>query len=201
MKLLVLGLAAFANSVVPAREGTYGDWHADPVGTIRAERQVVLSRGEAAEVAVEPRAAFTNGEDPASADPSPAEGEAAEAESDPEAEGMGVDAGVPGAWQLACRIKNGGGALLFDRASLRDYGGVTLFRWSAANAAAAGAGPRVFTGVVNCREKTIEPSWPGRSRGTRSGTCGRGLVDAVCAAATPAAPLRHRPASTHSSAH
>ena len=98
---------------------------------------------------------------------------------------------MAGAWEVACRIK-GGSELLFDRASLREYGPVTLFRWSAPHARAPGADLRVFTGVANCREKTIEPSWPGRSRETHAGTCGRGLVEAVCAAAAEAttAPTR-----------
>jgi hypothetical protein len=40
------------------------------------------------------------------------------------------DAPSAGQWQVACEIKSGS-ALVFDRASLREYGTVTLFRWSA----------------------------------------------------------------------
>jgi hypothetical protein len=90
-----------------------------------------------------------------------------------------------GQWEIACEIKSGS-ALVFDRASLRDYGPVTLFRWSAPRARIAAPGEQIFTAVVNCREKTIEAAWPGRSRETYAGTCGRGLVEAVCTAAEQA---------------
>ena len=91
-----------------------------------------------------------------------------------------------GQWQIACEIKSGS-ALVFDRASLRDYGTVTLFRWSAPRTRVAGPGEQIFTALVNCREKTIEAAWPGRRRETYAGTCGRGLVEAVCAASEQAA--------------
>src|SRR5664279_1784742 len=78
------------------------------------------------------------------------------------------DATAPaGHWEIACEIKSGS-ALVFDRASLRDYGAVTLFRWSAPRVRVAGPGDPIFTAVVNCREKTIEAAWPGRSRETYS---------------------------------
>jgi hypothetical protein len=96
------------------------------------------------------------------------------------------DASSPrGQWEIACEIKNGS-ALVFDRASLRDYGAVTLFRWSAPRARVAIAGDQIFTALVDCREKTIEAAWPGRRRETYAGTCGRGLVEAVCAASEQA---------------
>ena len=96
------------------------------------------------------------------------------------------DASSPrGQWEIACEIKNGS-ALVFDRASLRDYGAVTLFRWSAPRARVAIAGDQIFTALVDCRQKTIEAAWPGRRRETYAGTCGRGLVDAVCAASEQA---------------
>ena len=96
------------------------------------------------------------------------------------------DASSPrGQWEIACEIKNGS-ALVFDRSSLRDYGAVTLFRWSAPRARVAIAGDQIFTALVDCREKTIEAAWPGRRRETYAGTCGRGLVDAVCAASEQA---------------
>ena len=90
-----------------------------------------------------------------------------------------------GAEDAAGEGKNGS-ALVFDRASLRDYGAVTLFRWSAPRARVAIAGDQIFTALVDCREKTIEAAWPGRRRETYAGTCGRGLVDAVCAASEQA---------------
>jgi hypothetical protein len=108
---------------------------------------------------------------------------------------------APGSWEVACQIKSGN-ALLFDRASLREYGAVTLFRWSAPHSQAPSVDERIFTGVANCREKTIEPSWPGKSRETRVGTCGRGLVEAVCAAAGQAfAPRGRHPVSSSGGAH
>jgi len=110
------------------------------------------------------------------------------------------DASSPrGQWEIACEIKNGS-ALVFDRASLRDYGAVTLFRWSAPRARVAIAGDQIFTALVDCREKTIEAAWPGRRRETYAGTCGRGLVDAVCAASEQASAASGAPARAHGSA-
>jgi hypothetical protein len=99
-------------------------------------------------------------------------------------------------WEIACEIKSGS-ALVFDRGSLRDYGPVTLFRWSAPRTRIASPGDQIFTAVVNCREKTIEASWPGRSRETYAGTCGRGLVEAVCAASEQASAAGAAPAGIH----
>ena len=94
-------------------------------------------------------------------------------------DGAADDVAAPGGqWEIACEIKSGS-ALVFDRGSLRDYGPVTLFRWSAPRTRIASPGDQVFTAVVNCREKTIEASWPGRSRKTYAGTCGRGRVGRV----------------------
>jgi hypothetical protein len=167
----------------------YGNWHAHQAGASQAgasqadQRQVVLPRREVDEVAVEPTAAFTNDEDPAAPDSGEAEVETGDGREESRAESMnGMHVEAPGEWEIACRIK-GGSELMFDRASLREYGAVTLFRWSAPHARTPGGGQRVFTGVANCREKTIEPAWPGKSRDTRAGTCGRGLIEAVCAAA------------------
>ena len=110
------------------------------------------------------------------------------------------DASSPrGQWEIACEIKNGS-ALVFDRASLRDYGAVTLFRWSAPRARVAIAGDQIFTALVDCREKTIEAAWPGQRRETYAGTCGRGLVDAVCAASEQASAASGAPARAHGSA-
>jgi len=195
MKLLVYGLVALASSVVPAREDIYGDWHARQEGSSE-QRQVVVPSGEAGEVAAEPTAEFTNNGGPVGSDPQREveRGESEAAQGEWESDGMSVSA--PAAWEVACRIKSGS-SLLFDRASVREYGAMTLFRWSAPRARTPGAGARIFTGVANCREKTIEAAWPGRSRETRAGTCGRGLVDAVCAAAAQASsPARGRQRSS-----
>jgi hypothetical protein len=88
---------------------------------------------------------------------------------------------APGDWDVACE-RGEGSRLMFDRASVRELGGATFFRW----APAAGAGPQadgvIYTAVADCREKSVEASWPGKRRDTRAGTCGRFLVDAVCSA-------------------
>jgi len=87
---------------------------------------------------------------------------------------------VEGAWDVACESKRGN-HMVFDRDSIREIGNETLFRW-----AAAGSAPEsedaVYTAVADCRAKSIEAHWPGKRTATRAGTCGRHLVDAVCAA-------------------
>jgi hypothetical protein len=91
------------------------------------------------------------------------------------------------AWDVACERKQGG-ELVFDRTSVRELGGATLFRWSATETAPEA--PAIYTAVVDCRAKTIEARWPGKRTTTRAGSCGRHLIDAVCAAA----PRSHRAA-------
>jgi hypothetical protein len=86
-------------------------------------------------------------------------------------------------WDVACERRQGG-ELVFDRKSVRDLGGATLFRWSHT---APEADPAIYTAVVDCRAKTIEATWPGKRRTTRAGSCGRLLVEAVCAATPPRA--------------
>src|SRR5580693_5908535 len=70
---------------------------------------------------------------------------------------------APGDWDVACE-RGEGSRLMFDRASVRELGGATLFRW----APAAGAGPQadgvIYTAVADCREKSVEASWPGKRR-------------------------------------
>jgi hypothetical protein len=88
-------------------------------------------------------------------------------------------------WDVACERKQGG-ELVFDRRSVRELGGATLFRWSATRTAPE-ADPAIYTAVVDCRAKTIEASWPGKRTTTRAGSCGRHLIEAVCAAASPRA--------------
>lgn len=181
MKFIVLGLVALVSTGVRASDDLNRDWHAQ----LADERQVLLPRVAADGMATEPGAVFSN-------QSVPGDGEETTgtemSSSDP----------APGEWETACQMKSGS-ALMFDRASLREYGAVTLFRWSAPRAHAPVVDERVFTGVANCREKTIEASWPGKSRETHAGTCGRGLVEAVCAAAgqavSPAKARRPSPPS------
>jgi hypothetical protein len=87
---------------------------------------------------------------------------------------------VDGAWDLACESKRGS-HLVFDRESIREIGSTTLFRWAAADGAPESE-DAVYTAVADCRAKSIEARWPGKRTATRAGTCGRHLVDAVCAA-------------------
>jgi hypothetical protein len=89
---------------------------------------------------------------------------------------------VEGAWDLACESKRGN-HLVFDRESIREIGSTTLFRWAAADGAPESE-DAVYTAVADCRAKSIEAHWPGKRTATRAGTCGRHLVDAVCAART-----------------
>jgi len=97
---------------------------------------------------------------------------------------------VAGDWNVAC-VRKRGGKLMFDRGSVRDLGGATLFRWTAASSTPTGQ-DEIYTAVVDCRAKTIEASWPGKRSDTHAGTCGRHLVDAVCAAAPHAPQPVHR---------
>jgi len=87
---------------------------------------------------------------------------------------------IDGSWDLACESKRGN-HMVFDRDSIREIGDATLFRW-----AAAGSAPEsedaVYTAVADCHAKSIEAHWPGKRTATRAGTCGRHLVEAVCAA-------------------
>ena len=90
-----------------------------------------------------------------------------------------------GAWDVACERKRGN-HLLFDRQSVRELGGTTLFRWAPADGEAPAAGAAVYTAVADCRAKSIEARWPGKRTQTRAGTCGRHMVDAVCAVSASA---------------
>jgi len=92
----------------------------------------------------------------------------------------GADAStVDGAWDVACESKRGN-HLVFDRESIREIGSTTLFRWAAADGTPESE-DAVYTAVADCRAKSIEARWPGKRTATRAGTCGRHLVDAVCA--------------------
>ena len=87
---------------------------------------------------------------------------------------------VEGEWSVACESKRGS-HLVFDRESIREIGNTTLFRWAAADGAPESE-DAVYTAVADCHAKSIEAHWPGKRTATRAGTCGRHLVDAVCAA-------------------
>jgi hypothetical protein len=90
------------------------------------------------------------------------------------------DQAAPGAWDVACE-REAGDRLVFDRDSVREMGGGTLFRWAPTGGVVPSADDTIYTAVADCHEKSIEASWPGKRSETRAGTCGRHLVDAVCA--------------------
>ena len=87
---------------------------------------------------------------------------------------------LDGSWDLACESKRGN-HMVFDRDSIREIGNETLFRWAAAESAPESE-DAVYTAVADCHAKSIEAHWPGKRTATRVGTCGRHLIDAVCAA-------------------
>ncbi len=95
---------------------------------------------------------------------------------------MSTQSQVEGSWDLACESKRGN-HMVFDRDSIREIGSTTLFRWAAADSAPESE-DAVYTAVADCHAKSIEAHWPGKRTATRAGTCGRHLVDAVCAART-----------------
>ena len=181
MKAVVVGVLALASALVRKREDAFQDWNA----RVEESQALVTPRVADGDVGDGTTASTSVEEDeieagivaaaPSSVDVSSQSDEASNAP-------VSSDASAAGKWQIACEIKSGS-ALVFDRASLREYGTMTLFRWSAPHTRVAGPGDQIFTAVVNCREKTIEAAWPGRRRETYAGTCGRGLVEAVCAAA------------------
>jgi hypothetical protein len=186
MKAVVVGVFALASALVREREDAVRDWNA------RAEesQSFAMPRVADGDVGSEPTAATVAGSANAEGQSgnvgqtsmvASSSEDAAIASGDESAD----DAAAGGQWQIACEIKSGS-ALVFDRTSLREYGAMTLFRWSAPRTRIAGPGDQIFTAVVNCREKTIEAAWPGRRRETYAGTCGRGLVEAVCAASEQA---------------
>ena len=90
------------------------------------------------------------------------------------------DEAAPGDWDVACE-REAGDRLVFDRDSVREMGGATLFRWAPTGGIVPNGDDTIYTAVADCREKSIEASWPGKRSETRTGTCGRHLVDAVCA--------------------
>ena len=154
---VVMGFLALAGSVVRDGQG-FND-----LGRWEAQRAATEARTEEAVSVLEPSAAMT----PVHDEDGPAEGEAT----------LSVE---PSDWGVACQRKQGG-ELVFDRTSVRELGGATLFRWSATETAPE-ADPAIYTAVVDCRAKTIEATWPGKRTATRAGSCGRHLVEAVCAA-------------------
>jgi hypothetical protein len=96
---------------------------------------------------------------------------------------------APGDWDVACE-RGEGNRLMYDRESVRELGGATLFRWAPVDGAAPQADGIIYTAVADCREKSVEASWPGKRRETRLGTCGRYLVDAVCSVRSAAKTTR-----------
>jgi hypothetical protein len=182
MKSIVFGVLALASGVVREEGGLFHDAHTQGMDG----RPAALSRAAAEGDVAGDLTAFNSPPGPVDAGMS--------------VDGSGGDpveetlrrASDAARWEVACENKSGG-ALLFDRSSVREYGAVTLFRWSAQEPHIASGLEPVYTAVANCREKTIEPSWPGKSRETRAGTCGRGLIEAVCTAAgLTAAPAKGR---------
>ena len=93
---------------------------------------------------------------------------------------MSTQSPVEGVWDVACESKRGH-RMVFDRDSIREIGSTTLFRWAAADGAPESE-DAVYTAVADCSAKSIEAHWPGKRTATRAGTCGRHLVEAVCAA-------------------
>lgn len=96
---------------------------------------------------------------------------------------------APGDWNVACE-REAGDRLVFDRKSVRELGGETLFRWAPTTATAPGNDATIYTALADCRGKTIEASWPGKRTDTRAGTCGRHLIDAVCGARAENKPVK-----------
>ena len=82
------------------------------------------------------------------------------------------DDAAPGDWDVACE-REAGNRLVFDRGSVREMGGATLFRWAPAGGVAPQADGTIYTAVADCREKSIEASWPGkRQRDARRAPAG-----------------------------
>ena len=101
-------------------------------------------------------------------------------EADASMSSQSSQSGIEGEWDVACESKRGH-RMVFDRDSIREIGSTTLFRWAAAEGAPESE-DAVYTAVADCRAKSIEAHWPGKRTATRAGTCGRHLVEAVCAA-------------------
>ena len=191
MKAVVVGVLALASALVREREDAFQDRNA----RVEESQALVTPRVADGDVGDDTTASSSVEEDEIEAGivaAAPSSGDVSSQSDDASTAPASSDASAAGQWQIACEIKTGS-ALVFDRASLREYGTMTLFRWSAPHARVAGPGDQIFTAVVNCREKTIEAAWPGRRRETYAGTCGRGLVEAVCAASEHAS----APPSTH----
>jgi len=200
MKAVVVGVFALASALVRDREDAVRDWNA----RVEESQAFVMPRVAEGDVGEDTTGGAVDAEEvEVGIVPAPTPSSDVAAQSDQALNDiLSSNASSAGQWQIACEIKSGS-ALVFDRASLRDYGAMTLVRWSAPRTRIAAPGDEIFTAVVNCREKTIEAAWPGRQRETRAGTCGRGLVEAVCAASeqATAAPSAHgRPAGVRRAA-
>jgi hypothetical protein len=99
----------------------------------------------------------------------------------------GTEDAAPGEWDVACE-REAGDRLVFDRKSLREMGGATLFRWAPTGGSAPASDDTIYTALADCSGKTIEASWPGKRTETRDGTCGRHLIEAACAVRAAQAP-------------
>jgi hypothetical protein len=177
MRSVVTGLMMLAGSVVREKGQGFDDfgWRRE-MERAREAQQI--------ESAVPPAAAGTEVDGTVMVVAGPPIGTAATADA-VDAALTGADGAeqsiAPGDWDVACE-RGEGNRLMFDRDSVRELGGATLFRWAPVAGPAPQADGIIYTGVADCREKSVEASWPGKRRETRSGTCGRYLVDAVCSA-------------------
>jgi hypothetical protein len=182
MKSVVTGLMMLAGAVARQKGQGFDDF---------GWRREVLRAREAQQIE---SATSQTGDDPAvSAVAGPAMALAAAPDAAPaSAEEVDDSAVAPGDWDVACEREQGD-RLVFDRGSVRELGGATLFRWAPVAGAAPQADGIIYTAVADCREKSVEASWPGKRRETTSGTCGRDLVDAVCSARSAAKAPRPEP--------
>ncbi len=62
------------------------------------------------------------------------------------------DEAAPGAWDVACE-REAGDRLVFDRDSVREMGGGTLFRWAPTGGIAPSADDTIYTAVADCRRE------------------------------------------------
>ena len=165
MWIAVMGLMMLAGGLVRERGGGFDDfgWRSGQGGLQQSAASDSDSGGAAVTVIAGPPVGTV----------SMSGGDEAEAS-------MSTQSPVEGAWDLACESKRGH-RMVFDRDSIREIGSTTLFRWAAAEGAPESE-DAVYTAVADCRAKSIEAHWPGKRTATRAGTCGRHLVEAVCAA-------------------
>ena len=61
---------------------------------------------------------------------------------------------APGDWDVACE-REAGDRLVFDRGSLREMGGVTLFRWAPTGGVVPNDDDTIYTAVADKRVRNI----------------------------------------------